>query len=73
MKILAEKGVNTQEALTEAAQAVANMESVSVLAAGSFGSAAMADAVTRADAAQKSRVLVALGLFGGITLSLLLL
>ena len=27
----------------------------------------------RADAAQKSRVLVALGLFGGITLSLLLL
>lgn len=35
-----------------AAQAVANMESVSVLAAGSFGSATMADAVTRADVAQ---------------------
>ena len=35
-----------------AAQAVGNMESVSVLAAGSFGSAAMADTVSRADAAQ---------------------
>ena len=35
-----------------AAQAVANMEAVSVLAAGSFGSEAMSDQVTRADAAQ---------------------
>lgn len=35
-----------------AAQAVGNMESVSVLAAGSFGSEAMADPVTRADAAE---------------------
>ena len=35
-----------------AAQAVGNMESVSVLAAGSFGSAAMAEPVTRADAAR---------------------
>ena len=33
-----------------AAQAVGNMEAVSVLAAGSFGSAAMAETVTRADA-----------------------
>ena len=35
-----------------AAQAVANMEAVSVLSAGSFGSAEMADTVTRADAAR---------------------
>ena len=35
-----------------AAQAVGNMEAVSVLAAGSFGSAAMGETVTRADAAQ---------------------
>lgn len=35
-----------------AAQAVGNMEAVSVLAAGSFGSAAMGTYVTRADAAQ---------------------
>ena len=35
-----------------AAQAVANMEAVSVLAAGSFGSDAMSDQVTRADAAR---------------------
>ena len=35
-----------------AAQAVGNMEAVSVLAAGSFGSAAMGENVTRADAAQ---------------------
>lgn len=35
-----------------AAQAVGNMESVSVLAAGSFGSAAMSESVTREDAAQ---------------------
>ena len=35
-----------------AAQAVGNMESVSVLAAGSFGSAAMSEPVTRADAAR---------------------
>lgn len=35
-----------------AAQAVGNMESVSVLTAGSFGSAAMAEPVTRADVAQ---------------------
>ena len=35
-----------------AAQAVGNMEAVSVLAAGSFGSAAMEETVTRADAAQ---------------------
>lgn len=35
-----------------AAQAVANMEAVSVLAAGSFGSLTMEQAVTRADAAQ---------------------
>ena len=35
-----------------AAQAVGNMEAVSVLSVGSFGSAAMAEAVTRADAAQ---------------------
>ena len=35
-----------------AAQAVANMEAVSVLAAGSFGSEEMSDQVTRADAAQ---------------------
>ena len=35
-----------------AAQAVGNMEAVSVLAAGSFGSAAMRENVTRADAAQ---------------------
>ena len=35
-----------------AAQAVGNMEAVSVLSAGSFGSAAMEDTVTRADAAQ---------------------
>ena len=33
-------------------QAVGNMEAVSVLAAGSFGSAAMGETVTRADAAQ---------------------
>ena len=35
-----------------AAQAVGNMEAVSVLSVGSFGSAAMASPVTRADAAQ---------------------
>ena len=35
-----------------AAQAVGNMEAVSVLSAGSFGSAAMAETVTRADAAR---------------------
>ena len=35
-----------------AAQAVGNMEAVSVLAAGSFGSAALEEPVTRADAAQ---------------------
>ena len=35
-----------------AAQAVGNMESVSVLAAGSFGSASLNNSVTRADAAQ---------------------
>lgn len=35
-----------------AAQAVGNMEAVSVLSVGSFGSASMEDAVTRADAAQ---------------------
>ena len=35
-----------------AAQAVANMEAVSVLSAGSFGSAEMGGTVTRADAAQ---------------------
>ena len=35
-----------------AAQAVGNMESVSVLSAGSFGSAALDEPVTRADAAQ---------------------
>lgn len=35
-----------------AAQAVGNMEAVSVLAAGSFGSAAMGETVTRADAAR---------------------
>ena len=35
-----------------AAQAVANMESVSVLAAGSFGSSGLEEPVTRADAAQ---------------------
>lgn len=35
-----------------AAQAVGNMEALSVLAAGSFGSPTMRDAVTRADAAQ---------------------
>ena len=35
-----------------AAQAVANMESVSVLSAGSFGSDAMSEPVTRADAAR---------------------
>ena len=35
-----------------AAQAVGNMEAVSVLAAGSFGSQTMAQTVTRADAAQ---------------------
>ncbi|MEG1593320.1 MAG: hypothetical protein RR350_02835 [Oscillibacter sp.] len=35
-----------------AAQAVGNMESVSVLAAGSFGSEAMENSVTRGDAAQ---------------------
>ena len=35
-----------------AAQAVGNMEAVSVLSAGSFGSAAMEEAVTRADAAK---------------------
>ena len=35
-----------------AAQAVGNMEAVSVLSAGSFGSAAMGEPVTRADAAQ---------------------
>ena len=35
-----------------AAQAVGNMEAVSVLSAGSFGSAEMAEHVTRADAAQ---------------------
>ena len=35
-----------------AAQAVGNMEAVSVLSVGSFGSAAMAEPVTRADAAQ---------------------
>ena len=35
-----------------AAQAVANMEAVSVLSAGSFGSGTLEDAVTRADAAQ---------------------
>ena len=35
-----------------AAQAVGNMEAVSVLAAGSFGSQTMTQAVTRADAAQ---------------------
>ena len=35
-----------------AAQAVGNMEAVSVLSAGSFGSAAMGETVTRADAAQ---------------------
>ncbi|MDE6456565.1 MAG: surface layer protein, partial [Dysosmobacter sp.] len=35
-----------------AAQAVGNMEAVSVLAAGSFGSQSMEKAVTRADAAQ---------------------
>ena len=35
-----------------AAQAVGNMEAVSVLSAGSFGSAEMSEAVTRADAAQ---------------------
>lgn len=35
-----------------AAQAVGNMEAYSVLSAGSFGSAALEDAVTRADAAQ---------------------
>lgn len=35
-----------------AAQAVANMEAVNVLAAGSFGSQTMEQAVTRADAAQ---------------------
>jgi len=35
-----------------AAQAVGNMEAVSVLAAGSFGSEAMSEAVTRADAAK---------------------
>ena len=35
-----------------AAQAVANMEAVSVLSAGSFGSAAMTGQVTRADAAR---------------------
>lgn len=35
-----------------AAQAVANMEAVSVLSAGSFGSASMEQAVTRAGAAQ---------------------
>ena len=36
-----------------AAQAVGNMEAVSVLSAGSFGSAAMAETVTRADAARR--------------------
>ena len=35
-----------------AAQAVGNMESVSVLAAGSFGSSSLEEPVTRADAAQ---------------------
>ena len=35
-----------------AAQAVGNMEAVSVLSAGSFGSQTMTQAVTRADAAQ---------------------
>ena len=35
-----------------AAQAVGNMEAVSVLAAGSFGSQTMEQAVTRADAAR---------------------
>ena len=35
-----------------AAQAVGNMEAVSVLSAGSFGSGAMSGTVTRADAAQ---------------------
>ena len=35
-----------------AAQAVGNMEAVSVLSAGSFGSPAMEETVTRADAAQ---------------------
>lgn len=35
-----------------AAQAVGNMEAVSVLSAGSFGSAAMGEPITRADAAQ---------------------
>ena len=35
-----------------AAQAVGNMEAVSVLSAGSFGSSAMAETVTRADAAR---------------------
>ena len=35
-----------------AAQAVGNMEAVSVLSAGSFGSQSMEQAVTRADAAQ---------------------
>lgn len=37
---------------TWAAQAVGNMEALNVLSAGSFGSDAMEEAVTRADAAQ---------------------